>query len=176
MPNETRNSALFTLAEVSRIAQENVLTYGKHAPTVIAEGDRRTLIVQIDPLAPTHAGRAEQMFVLGLTLAASGEVGVLQQVFFVSEAWMSIAEPGKPLELPPSEDPQRREVLMIAQHVLKPVANKVVAFEMQRDGQGLLKTLEPAPAREKPRNEEARSPLIEAFVIGFLGSALLPDD
>ncbi len=42
---------------------------------------------------------------------------------------------------------------------------------MKRDGQGLLKSLEPAPAREKPERGSP-SPLIDAFVIGFLGSAL----
>ncbi len=176
MPNETRKPASLTLSEVSQIAQETLLARGRHAPTVIVEGQQRNVVVQFEAFPPTHAGRAEQMFVLGLTLAASGEVGVLQQVFFISEAWMSVAEPGRTLELPPSEDPKRKEVLIVAQHILQPPRNEVLVFEMKRDEQGVLKTLAPAPEREKSPGEETRNWLLDAFVIGFLGSGFSPDD
>jgi hypothetical protein len=177
MPNETPKSPLLlTLDDVSQIARETLLAQGRHAPTVIAEDQRRAVVVQLEAMAATHEARAEQMFVLGFSLAASGEVGVLQQVFFISEAWMSIAEPGKPLEHPPSEDPKRKEVLLIARQVLKPPTHEVVIFEMQRDDQGVLRSLQPAPAREKAPDEEARNWLLNAFVIGFLGSDLPPDD
>jgi len=59
------------------------------------------VIAQIEPLATTHPERAQQMFFLGLALAQSGEVVFCKQVFFISEAWMSIAEPGKALEYRP---------------------------------------------------------------------------
>src|ERR1700710_2813748 len=106
MPQETRKSPPLTLADVTHIAQEELLARGSHVPTVIIEGDQHTVAARIEPIASTREGRAQQMFFLGFSLAQSGEVGVLHQVFFISEAWLSRSETGKPLEQPPSQDPQ----------------------------------------------------------------------
>ncbi|MEO8391726.1 MAG: hypothetical protein ABI700_01920 [Chloroflexota bacterium] len=176
MPEETRNAPPLTFADVIQKTQENLLTRGSLAPTVIAEGDHQRVMVKLEPIAPTYEGRSHQMFFLGLMLAQSGEVGVLQQVFFISEAWMSVRELGQPLEQPPSQDPQRQEVVIVAHHTLRPPTTEVVVFAMKRDAQGGVVGLEALDAQEKPSESEARSPLVEAFIIGFLGSTSTPDD
>jgi hypothetical protein len=50
--------------------------------------------------------RQEQLLFAGLALAITGEVGALQQAFFISEGWMSVAEPDQPIATLPSQDPQ----------------------------------------------------------------------
>lgn len=176
MRDEQHQSPPFTLEAVTRIAQGILLERGSHTPTVIVEGDQRRIGVQLDSPAPTHEGRAQQMFRIGLALAQSGEVGVLQQVFFISEAWLSSAAPGERFKQLPSQDPQRKEVVMIAHRVLRPPSDEVVVFELKRDAQGVVTDFEALPQHDGSEDRDVRSPLITAFVIGFLGSASTADD
>lgn len=166
MPNEHPPTSLETIAQTAR---ENLLAHGSHIPTLIAEGETKTVMIPIDIVAPTHEERAQQMFVLGMALVMSGEVGVLHQVFFISEAWLSVRPTGKPLKQRPSEDPQRKEVLIVAQHVVRPPENHVVVFEMRRNPQGKLTAVETLPFQSENPNEQISSPLLEAFVVGYLG-------
>ncbi len=76
------------------------------------------MIAQIEPLATTHPERAQQMFFLGLALAQSGEVVFLQAGILHFRSLDEHCRTRKSTGVPASEDPQRREVLMIAQHVL----------------------------------------------------------
>ena len=172
MPNETPKPVPLTLESVARNARANLLRRGNHPPTLIAEGDRKTIGTQIEALAPTHPDRAQQLFVLGLALAQSGEVGVLQQVFFIAEAWMSAEDPQK---IRPAQDPQRKEVMLVSRHVIRPPRDETIIYTMRRDAKGKLTSVIRFPD-DNPEKSEAHSPLLEAFVIGFLGSALKPDD
>lgn len=166
MPDEKPSTSL-TLEAVARRSQETLLVDGRHTPTLIAEGNRQTIISVIDSFAAVQERRSQQMFSLGLALAQSGEVGVLHQVFFISEAWMSTADVDKPLKHPPSQDPKRKEILMIARRAFAPPASEVVIFEMKRDSKQRLIGVEPMLEQA---GSEVRSPLLDAFVIGFLGS------
>lgn len=172
MPDEIPKSAPLTLEAVAHNAKANLLRRGNHPPTLIAEGDRKTLDIQVEPLAPTHPDRAQQLFGLGLVLAQSGEVGVLQQVFFIAEAWMSTANPQR---VRPAQDPQRQEVLLVSRHILRPPKDEAVVFQMRRNAKGKLTSAVSFPD-DNPERNEAHSPLIQAFVIGYLGSKLTPDD
>src|SRR5690242_9245049 len=120
MTDETSPSYNLTLEDVVRSTQEFLLEHGNHPPTVIAEGDQQTVVTQLEGLASTCDGRAQQLFMVGFALARSGEIGVLQQVFFIFEAWSSVAEPGVPMKHLPSQDPKRTEVVMIARQTFRP--------------------------------------------------------
>jgi hypothetical protein len=101
-----------------------------------------------------------------LTLAKSGQVGDLEQVFMVSEAWMSQAAADQTPFVPPSQDPNRKEVLIVSNVQVKERETRMVIFEMIRDDAGELADLKEFEALRDER-ADAYSPLLDAFVRGF---------
>ena len=67
----------------------------------------------------------------------------------------------------PAEDPQRKEVLLIASLEMQKLQSNLVIYEMKRDEHEALIDLErfdpPGPEGEKVEN-----PLLEAFASGYL--------
>lgn len=175
MPQENQPKPALTLEEVARVAQEVILRDGYHLPTVIADGTQNTLITQVEGFAPTHEARAQQLFLLGAILAEQADFGVLQQVFLVTEAWMREMPQHSPTDFTQLNDLPRKEVLTISRLALYPPQTEVVVFEMKRDAAGTLTTLGNIN-HQAVSERSAESPLLEAFAIGFLGSALKPDD
>ena len=150
---------------------------GSHVPMLMVEGDQKTVMMPIPEMADTHEGRAQQLFLAGMVLASSGEVGVLQQVFFITEGWLSVVEGRKLPDRPPSQDPQRIEVLTVSGVSLPTGETKITLLEMKRDRAGELETLEPLEGcLNAPEMTQAESPLLNAFVLGFLGLAQEVDD
>ena len=139
---------------------------GHHAPTLIIDGSARPVIVQIDGLAPTFEGRIQQMFVAGQALACDGDAGRLRNVYFVSEAWLSQAQGGKLPEVPPSQDPQRKEVLIVDGVEAKSHRARVAIYEMVRDEQGNLREIREIILPDDSTTS-SDSPLLEAFLTGF---------
>src|SRR5215213_6400226 len=102
-----------TIAEIIANAKEIMLRDGQHVPTLIVEGSKSLVGGQIPDLPATHGERVELMRFLGQAAAKSGRVDLLQQVFMVSEGWLSQPREDKPTDLHPSQDPNRKEVLII---------------------------------------------------------------
>lgn len=167
MPKE--HPTPITLQDIAQTAQRTTLQDGMHVPTLIAEGDQKTLITHIERFYPTFDERARQMFMIGLFVAKNSGAGVLQQIFFISEGWMSSTDNGEKLARRPSQDPQRKEVLTVTQRVIQPPKTEMVVFEMKRDRQGILKSVEGFRQAPAAPDGDAHSPLIEAFVSGYLG-------
>ena len=158
--------APITFEQVTRLAQETLLRDGHHAPTLIIDGSIRPVIVQIDGLAPTFEGRAQQMFVAGQALARDGGAGRLRSVYFVTEAWLSHAQDGKLPDVPPSQDPQRKEVLIVDGLEAKSRRARVAIYEMLRDQQGNLREIREIKLPDDS-STSSDSPLLEAFLTGF---------
>lgn len=78
-----------TLEEIVSNAQEIMMRDGKHVPVLIMEADNKVMAGQILDMPPTHGERVELMHFLGQAAAKSGRVNQLQQVFMVTEGWMS---------------------------------------------------------------------------------------
>lgn len=174
MPNENTPKPPVPFEEVIRVAKQVILRDGYHRPTVIVDGSSETIATQIDNLAPTHEGRAQQMFLLGALLSEHEEFGVLQQVFLITEAWMSVSTPDKPNRLRPSQDPQRKEILAVSRMAFPSQQTEVVVFEMKRNNTCKLIRLDRHVSTES--GDSAESPLLTALAIGLLGSARKPDD
>lgn len=177
MPGDEASKPRLSLEEVAQFAKTVTLEDGYHRPTVIVEGALQVIATQLESIAPTHEGRAQQMYMLGAVLAERSDLGVLQQVFFITEAWMSIATKDNPPRILPSQDPQRKEILAVSRLTVQPPQTEMVIFEMQRDSANKLIQLEEIEKSSTSNNEAVtESPLLEAFAIGFLGSALKPND
>lgn len=100
--------------EIVSIAKELVLRDGHHVPIIIVEDNRKLITGQISDMPATHGEKVELMRHLGQAAAKSGKVEQLNQVFMVSEGWMSVAGEGNLSQMRPSKDPNRKEVLIIS--------------------------------------------------------------
>jgi hypothetical protein len=161
-----RGQEPFTFDEVTRIAREVALKHGGHVPVLIAEGTRRSFGGRIANLPDTHEDRIRWMLSAGYALARSGEVGGLQQVIFISEGWMSIGEGTLP-ESRPSQDPARKEVLLVSNLTIRDRCSRVVIFEMVRDVEGELTELRDLQLPGEYNKGLAETPLLDAFADGF---------
>ncbi|MEZ4671461.1 MAG: hypothetical protein R3E39_26455 [Anaerolineae bacterium] len=140
---------------------------GQHVPTLIAEGQHDVMSLQLVDLAPSHELRLLQMQVAGYAMSQRSHIGSLRQLFFMSEAWMSTQSGDKPLQSP-SQDPQRIEVLTIANLKLQEHAVQMKVFEMLRDNSGNLTGVRAQEVAADGQPISGESPLLEAFVAGFL--------
>jgi uncharacterized surface anchored protein len=117
-------------------------------------------------IASTHEERLRQMAQAGFVTAQRNEVGKLRQLFFITEAWMSTTEGGQLPEQPPSQDPKRKEILAVSQLQVQPDRSAMVVYEMHRDQEGKLVEITQMHPGD-PAEVEVKSPLLDAFTIGF---------
>lgn len=139
---------------------------GYHTPTLIATGKRTSLVSQLSEMPATHAQRMLVMEALGRRLAKDGKVGQLRQVIFISEGWMSAAAGEKPPSMRPSQDPHRKEVLIVSGLQVQANRKHLRLFEMVRDAQRkVVDVPEIEPDMRQAGSIEV--PLLDAFVKGF---------
>lgn len=74
-------------------------------------------------------------------------------------------------DVPPSEHPQRKEVLIVSGLNVPHGKTHIRIYEMWRDEAGQLTDLSPFESDEPPEGAQADSPLLEAFVAGFNSAA-----
>src|SRR6266498_3072551 len=138
-----REQEHITIEEIISNAKEIMLRDGQHLPTLIVEGSKNLVAGQIPDLPATHGERAELMRFLGQAAAKSGRVDQLQQVFRVSEGWMSEPSEDKSTEdIRPSQDPNRKEVLIISAIHMKERKKQMEIFEILRDSNERVVSLE----------------------------------
>lgn len=166
-PEQEQQPNPLTLEEVVRLAKEATLAYGQHVPTVIANGTRRTVAAQLMDFPDTHEDKMQLMFAAGYALGESGQMGILTEVFFISEGWWSQAEPDQPLAVRPSQDPKRKEVLLIFHHKVEGRETQGVVLEMIRNTDGKLNALRELATSFHDKETQVHSPLVAAFVAGF---------
>lgn len=154
-----------TLEEVSQHAVEQTLEHGRHAPTLIAEGAQGSVVVQLDANPDARFDLAFQALGAGVYVAQDNAIGPLRQVFLIAEAWMSSGPQGERPPVLPSEDPNRKEILMITHWRIGRRDNQVATYNLVRNAGGQLTALN--------RWERAtdfvslRSPILDAFIDGF---------
>jgi hypothetical protein len=152
--------------DVAQKAKEIALQDGSHVPILIVEGSRGMAISQMRDMPDTHDQRLDLMRSLGQAAARSGKLGRLNQVFFISEAWMSVANNGKPPDMRPSQDPNRKEVLIVTGLELKRQQKHLRIFEMIRNPeQRVVDLSELSPPQDKDGSIEI--PLLDAFAQAF---------
>ena len=156
----------YSFEDVTRLAQEAALEHGSHVATVITQGDGKAIVAQFPDLPETHEERRELMSAAGATLAQTGGIGTLGQVFFIGEGWMSTAQEDTPIVSPPSQDPNRVEILFIYGLQVDTQQAQLASFEMVRDDQDQLVELKELTLGHK-ETTTLKSPLLVSFVEGF---------
>ena len=160
------NKYRISFEDVASKAKEVVLHDGKHVPILIVEGSKSLIVSQIQDMPETHGEKMELMRFFGQAAAKSGRVGRLEQVFFISEGWMSVVNEDKLPDLRPSQDPRRKEVLIVSGLEVKEEKKSLKLFEMVRSENKQVVDL---PELTAPQGKEGaiEIPLLDAFAQGF---------
>lgn len=161
-----RKQYQISFEEIISNAKETTLKDGHHVPILIVEGSKNLIVSQLQEMPETHNERLALMKFIGVMAAKSEKVGNLEQVFLVSEGWMSIASENKPPEMRPSKNPNRKEVLIVSGLHVSKQEKQLKIFEMIRNPNKQVVDLpELHPSAEKEGKIEI--PLLEAFAEGF---------
>ncbi len=150
------------LDDIVSTAKEVMLKLGRHVPTLTIETSKKILVGQIPDMPATHGERVELMRFLGQAAAKSGRVDQLHQVFMAHEGWLSLSSE----EMRPSQDPNRKEVLIISAIQVKDRKKHVRVFEILRNKDEKVIDLEEF-LPEASKDERTEAPLLDAFVQGF---------
>jgi hypothetical protein len=163
-PERSQNP--ITLEEIISNAKEIMVRDGKLTPVLIMEADNKVVVGQIPDLSPTPGERVELMRFLGQAAAKSGRVNNLQQVFMVTEGWMSEPSVDGDELIPPSEDPNRKEVLIFSAIQMRERKKHLKVYEVIRDQhEQVIRMEEFVPETLEETSVEV--PLLDAFVQGF---------
>ena len=139
---------------------------GKHVPVIIMEADSKVMAGQIRDMPPTHGERVELMRFLGQAAAKSGRVNQLQQAFMVTEGRMSEPREEEGTLIRPSEDSNRKEVLIISAIQMSERKKHLKVYEVVRDQHEQVTGMEEF-VPESPNETSIEVPLLDAFVQGF---------
>ena len=154
------------MKDVARMASAVMLEHGNHYPIVLVEGSQGGFTGLLKEFPAEHEAKVEEMARAGAYFGEhQGRIGALRQVFFIAEGWTSLAREGKAPEVRPSEDPNRREVLLVSQLDVEKVDQGFVILEVIRDPDGnVVEVREMDLGMDGAR---AESDLLPAFVAGF---------
>ena len=165
---------MMSLNDVAKRAKETLLKTGGHFPTILAHGSRSQAMIIFADFPQGSEKKMKAMFGAGAKLGSEKEMkkrfGILEQVFFISEAWMNMPKKGVKF-IQPSKDPKRIESLIIFGMDIALKKQEVMAFEMKRNKKGEFKELKSCERMGKA--DSVKSPIVEAFVDGYLSSIML---
>lgn len=145
---------------------------GQHAPTLLLQGSNSELSCHIDNFPENREQKLSTMFLFGFTVGESKAVGALQHILFISRGWLvdNSMETSPPVP-DPSQDPRRKDVLIILSHKLEPNQTELTLFEILKYGEetpvDLIAINKPQAIGSHPNEEKIGSSLIDAFLEGF---------
>jgi len=142
------------------IAKQVFLQDGYHAPMVFVKGDKGKVVVEIKNFGNDSYQREQIMLNLGTYVACKQNVGDLDLVVIVSEAWTS-----RNLTMLPSQNPKRIEVLSINFLDVGSLEEKATMFTVLRDRFG--KAVGLRPFDKSTDFFDVKGHLLPAFVRGY---------
>jgi hypothetical protein len=145
--------------KVADLAKSIFLRDGFHAPIVITKGTKGGRAVLLEQFGDTADERIKDMFYAGAMLADKGNIGELELIVFVSEAWM-----GTNMYVLPSQDPKRIEALMVHSLDARTKEEQLLSFEVKRDPKGKVFDL---TEMVLPKDGEPKGKLLQAFQKGY---------
>jgi len=148
------------MADIVAQAKSWVLRYGSHPTILLVNGTRENRYIYL-PDFPNEQ-KITFMFGVGKRKAELGNVGSLNKLFLIMEAWQ-----GKNITIRPSQDPNRIEVLVISCLDLATQEQSVTCLEYIRDAKGILREIKVVTLPDGQTVAKAESPLLPAFVAGY---------
>lgn len=145
--------------QIIQLAKKLILEMGYHEPILFVKGSKVNVVLNFKEFGDTADKRARNMLNAGANLAYKDNVGELKALVFVDEAWM-----GTNINIQPSKDPKRIEVLLINTLDMATQEERLIVFEMVRDRQGKLIDLKQSSLPEKG---SVKGVLLPAFQKGY---------
>jgi len=145
--------------QIIRLAKKLVLEMGYHEPILFVKGSKTNIILNFKEFGDTSYKRERTMLNAGAYLAYKQNIGELEALVFVDEAWM-----GTNINVLPSKDPQRIEVLLINTFDPGTKEESLIMFDMVRNAQGKVTDLK---EKTLPENGSVKGILLPAFVKGY---------
>lgn len=160
-----RKGGVPDLETISRIAQETTLAHGFHTPTVIAVGSKQLEIIQIPFEVAEPETRQSLMKVIGMDMATQKRMGELMKLFLVTEGWLGRPASTEAEFIPPHEDPNRVEALIVAMLDVQSDWAEMNLYEMKRGIDGDLTELVSIDLGGD--DGQTRAYLLEKFAEGY---------
>jgi hypothetical protein len=133
-------------------------TFGQFQPMLFVDGTKRRIYMPL-PFGQTSDDRVAIMTQVGIQLAKARDIGDVERVIFVSEAWVSPAS-----YIQPSQDPDRQEVLLF--NLLDATTNReeLEMYACVRNGR---KDLIDLKLMQLPDGGTVGGRLLPSFMAGF---------
>jgi hypothetical protein len=144
---------------ITDIAKRVFLKDGYHAPLIFVKGTTSKVAIQLVSFGETADERELDMLNAGTWLACKHNVGELDLIVFVNEAWMS-----RNLDVLPSQDPKRIEVLLINSLDARTQEERLLSFDVIRDPKGHVIDLKRS---DLPEFGAPKGKLLPAFQKGY---------
>lgn len=145
--------------EIVQLAKKLMLETGSHEPVVFLKGSEGKMAVALSRFGDNADKRAHDMLNAGAFTAVKHNVGELELLVFVSEAWM-----GMNFDIQPSKDPKRVEALIITSLNTGTWEQNMIMFEIVRNHQKQVTDLK---QNVLPKYDSIESPLLIAFLKGY---------
>jgi hypothetical protein len=146
---------------------------GNHPPLVIVEFERlpKPVLIPIVRIPPQPSQLRHTLFLMGKQAADQYRQWKILRVWYISEAWMSVEPHGISPASRPSQDPKRREVLVINEldATTEALAQKIEIQEMYRNKSRKITNVLPlSQLSEEGGMERASSAVLLNFLAGFM--------
>jgi len=149
------------MEEMVQMSKFIVLKQGYHAPMLFLDGTIANAPMILGKFPNEHEDKITYLYLAGKHFSDKHQIGKLNKVFLVMEAWM-----GMSANIRPSRDPNRIEALIVACLDIRKNEQTVATLEYLRNADGNLIEIKDTSI---PNGTKAESPLLPAFVAGFNG-------
>jgi hypothetical protein len=144
---------------IANLARKLFLLDGYHVPMVFVKGTKGKVFFQLIRFGETADERELDMLNAGTLIARKRNVGELELIIHVCEGWL-----GTNINILPSEDPRRTEVLLVNSLDARTQDEQLVTFTVSRDSRGNVIDLK---ERVLPEAVETKGRLLPAFLKGY---------
>jgi len=148
--------------EIIQVAKKLMLEAGNYGPTVFLKGSEGKVAIGLAEFGETADKRERDMLNAGAFAACKHSVGELELIVFVSEAWM-----GTNMDIQPSKDPKRIEVLLVNILDTATQEERLVMFEIVRNKQQKVIDLKKPSMPDYDKAESVKGILLPAFQKGY---------
>ena len=152
------------IEQVRKQALDYLLRHGNHPQAVHIFGTKGSTIALLADIPEDGSGKGKALFAAGRKAARAGNIGTLQQMFLVSEAWVSVHMTGN-TPIPPSTDPGRKEALVVYGIDVLTKEQRMFLFELVRSKEGIVRTIQPLGGREEM--QAVSNPFLMTFLAGY---------
>jgi hypothetical protein len=156
---------------VKQQALEYLLQHGHHPQAVHCFGTKGSTVTILEDIPADVQGKQQTLFTAGSKTAQNAQIGSLQSLFLVSEAWVSLKPIGNTQTTAPAADPERKETLVVYGIDMLTKEQRMFVFKLLRDQKGIVRTIQPLAGHEEI--QAVSNPFLMTFLTGYLHTATL---